>query len=315
MADRYRDSDRDRDERPGDAWRERDGRWRSTERDRPLSDRAADEVRSWFGDDEARRRREWDERREEGGERSAREYGRDYDRDYGRTYRRDYGYGGPVSERGREDRGADLNRDRDFGRSDRYANVDEGTNYGSRSRVENRPPEYWRGRESYRGTSGYGTERGAGGWGRLDEPRALSSSRDWDVGPYAGRGPRGYRRSDERIHEELCERLTRHGRIDASDLDIRVQNGEVTLSGTVEDRDAKRLAEDVAESVFGVRDVNNQIKVHRSELQAVGTSGRRELGETPRPGENAGSVLGLAGTATTPEITPPDRGERARDKA
>ncbi len=114
-------------------------------------------------------------------------------------------------------------------------------------------------------------------------------------------------RSDERIREEICERLTRHGRIDASDIDIRVANAEVTLEG--DDRESKRLAEDVADSVFGVKDVNNQIKVQRSEMQAVGTTGRSSLGETSRAGENTGRVLGLAGTANTPEMTPPDRGE------
>lgn len=313
MADRYRDYDRD--DRPGDAWRERDERWRGSDRDRSLTERAADEVRSWIGDDEARRRREMDERRDdrEGRRgRSEQDYRRDRDdswrrRDYSTGFDRDRG------ERWSGGSPNDLNRERDFGRSDRYANTDEGAAYGSRAVSGRYPGGYSSGRENYRGTSGYETARETGssvsGWPRGGDWRSRSSWDESDYGPYTGRGPRGYQRSDERIREDVCERLTRHGRIDASDINIRVANGEVTLEGSVQDRDAKRLAEDVAEDVFGVRDVNNQLKVHRGDMQPVGTTGSQPLGEAPRSGENANSVLGLAGTANTPEMTPPDRKE------
>ena len=80
-------------------------------------------------------------------------------------------------------------------------------------------------------------------------------------GPYAGRGPRGYKRSDSRIEEDVNERLTHHGMIDATDIEVIVQNGEVTLRGHVEDRISKRLAEDIADSVSGVKDVLNQLKI------------------------------------------------------
>lgn len=78
---------------------------------------------------------------------------------------------------------------------------------------------------------------------------------------FAGRGPRSYRRSDARIHEDICEILTRHPEIDASDIDITVENGVVTLSGTVEDRYTKRLARDVAELTLGVHDVENRLRL------------------------------------------------------
>src|SRR6185369_5457276 len=80
-------------------------------------------------------------------------------------------------------------------------------------------------------------------------------------GPYAGRGPRGYQRSDERIREDVCERMCECGELDASEIEVRVSNAEVTLLGTVHDRHDKRLAEDLTDRVSGVREVHNQIRV------------------------------------------------------
>jgi hypothetical protein len=80
-------------------------------------------------------------------------------------------------------------------------------------------------------------------------------------GPFAGRGPKGYVRSDERIREEVNDWLREHGEIDATNVTVGVTNREVTLEGTVEDRRMKRLAEDVAESVRGVADVHNRLRV------------------------------------------------------
>jgi len=82
-------------------------------------------------------------------------------------------------------------------------------------------------------------------------------------GRFSGRGPKGYRRSDDRIREDVSEELTRHPEIDASEVDVQVQNGEVTLTGKVEDRHQKRLAEDLAERCSGVNDVHNQLKVDK----------------------------------------------------
>ena len=78
---------------------------------------------------------------------------------------------------------------------------------------------------------------------------------------FAGRGPKGYERSDERIREEVCDCLADDDNIDASEVEVSVQKGEVTLTGTVSERRAKRLAEDAAHGIKGVKDVHNQIRV------------------------------------------------------
>lgn len=81
---------------------------------------------------------------------------------------------------------------------------------------------------------------------------------------YRGHGPKGYTRSDERIREDVCDRLTDDAFLDASDIELTVSEGEVTLAGTVSDRQAKRRAEDCADDVLGVRHVQNNLRVGTS---------------------------------------------------
>jgi hypothetical protein len=95
----------------------------------------------------------------------------------------------------------------------------------------------------------YGQTR-FGRFARRDEP-----------GPYYGRGPRNYQRSDTRILEDIADRLTQHGWIDASQIEVDVNDGTVTLSGMVNSREEKRLAEDTAYEVYGVADVRNELRI------------------------------------------------------
>jgi hypothetical protein len=84
-------------------------------------------------------------------------------------------------------------------------------------------------------------------------------------GPHTGRGPRKYRRPDSRIREEVNDRLTRHGRIDATHIIVEVNNGEVTFKGQIDSRQAKRWVEDLAWTVMGVRDVHNRLRIEERE--------------------------------------------------
>src|SRR5262249_9623160 len=70
---------------------------------------------------------------------------------------------------------------------------------------------------------------------RMVPVRGPSPYLAWETvrGPYVGIGPRGYRRSDERIREDVCERFAEHGYLDPSELEVAVHDGEVLLSGTV----------------------------------------------------------------------------------
>ncbi|HET7037480.1 MAG TPA: BON domain-containing protein [Thermomicrobiaceae bacterium] len=83
-------------------------------------------------------------------------------------------------------------------------------------------------------------------------------------GPHAGKGPK---RSDSRIQDEVSQRLTQHGQLDASNIDVKVNDSIVTLSGSVASRQAKRTAEDVADAIPGVRDVLNQLTIQQGQRQ------------------------------------------------
>ena len=109
----------------------------------------------------------------------------------------------------------------------------------------------WENRES----SGTGYRSGSD-WG---------STTGWGRESYAGRGPKGYRRSDERIREEVSDALTADPLVDASEITVQVENGHVTLIGTVAARDQKRRAEDCAERVSGVDDVTNNLRVNKQD--------------------------------------------------
>jgi osmotically-inducible protein OsmY len=277
MADRY--WDRDREERGrryrGEGYyggyyetpereRDRERDWRRGD-DRGFLDRAGDEVRSWFGDEEAHRRRMRDERDERGrwpegrgeadrgwGERSwwpGRERGWGEERrggqeDVDRNWARQWGY---AEGRGSGQREADRGWARGWGYSGGY-----GAGAG-----------YLGGRTDYPGGRSDWSTSGSSGSGGYEPGESIGSS--WrgglSQGPYVGRGPRGYRRSDERIREDICEQMSQCGDLDATEIDIVVVSGEVTLQGMVPDRHAKRLAEDLTEQVSGVREVNNQIRV------------------------------------------------------
>lgn len=78
------------------------------------------------------------------------------------------------------------------------------------------------------------------------------------------RGPKGYRRSDDRIRDDVCERIARSG-IDADEVEVSVENAEVTLTGTVRERHEKWRLEEIAEDIFGVEDVHNQLRLGRRE--------------------------------------------------
>lgn len=141
--------------------------------------------------------------------------------------------------------------------------------------------------------SGYGREGGYPA-GRQAEAAGYGSSIG-GLGQYSGRGPKGYQRSDDRIREDVCETLTMHPQIDASEVEVRVQGGDVTLTGSVGDRGQKRYAEDALDGIAGVKEVNNQLRV--SQHSHEGQGGSSQGGSKPFPGTAQDREMQVAGMA------------------
>ncbi|WP_397473668.1 BON domain-containing protein [Pusillimonas sp.] len=74
--------------------------------------------------------------------------------------------------------------------------------------------------------------------------------------------PKGYKRSDERILEDVCERLS-HSGLDVSDVSVNVEQGTVSLEGSVAGRWMKHAVEDCVDDCLGVEDIENRIRVTR----------------------------------------------------
>ncbi|HEX8819185.1 MAG TPA: BON domain-containing protein [Archangium sp.] len=151
-----------------------------------------------------------------------------------------------------------------------------------------------KGRPGYRS---FGAERGynQGGLGGLgayqrgERPRGYDEKLDMIEARRAqgpGRPPRGYQRSDDRIREEVCE-LLMDGPVDVGDVEVTVNNGEVTLNGRVEERWEKRAIEDIAANVRGVHDVHNRVRVRPPEDRPVAQEAAR-LRDDDRPKEKSG---------------------------
>jgi len=82
-------------------------------------------------------------------------------------------------------------------------------------------------------------------------------------GPFYGIGPEGYIRSDERIVEEIAERLAERADIDPSDITVEVRQGVVSLCGTIDSRQSKFEVEEIVDDVMGVLDIDNRVRVQR----------------------------------------------------
>jgi osmotically-inducible protein OsmY len=78
---------------------------------------------------------------------------------------------------------------------------------------------------------------------------------------------------DTRIWNDVSACLTDDWYVDGTEITVSVADGEVTLDGIVENRAEKRLAEDCADSVAGVVDVHNRLRIRQAEKPATKNTG------------------------------------------
>lgn len=91
-----------------------------------------------------------------------------------------------------------------------------------------------------------------------DRPSQFSRTIQKD---YTGVGPLNYKRPDIRIHDDAADALYRCPDVDASDIEVTVKNGIVTLSGTVHSRVEKKVAEMTIEGLPGIIDIENRLTI------------------------------------------------------
>jgi len=95
-------------------------------------------------------------------------------------------------------------------------------------------------------------------------------------GPYVGKGPKGYRRSDDRIREEACEWISRQGVVDASEVEVSAEGGVLRLTGHVATRRDKRWLETFLDRVVGVEDIRNELRTVPRDWHTERYQGRGE---------------------------------------
>ena len=217
---------------------------------------------------------------------------RDYERQYGSGYDPGYGMSGqsryPSRYRSPQSESRphfDREYQSGYGDSRRYGrDLDRSRNFAhDRGEERHLDDRGWWERMSDEVASWFGDEE-AERRRRMDE---LSAG-----GNYRGKGPRGYTRSDERIREDINDRLTDYSHLDASDIEVAVNDGAVILTGWVENRWAKRSAEDIVDTVSGVKDVQNHLRVGSA------TSKTRVGSETSQAVDTGSELLGTAGSKT-----------------
>lgn len=154
-------------------------------------------------------------------------------------------------------RGDHMNRDESNRGQQGYGGYLD-NQYSRDDRIQQQGSSFESGRGQQRGDSGgmQSSQRGGSPWSAVWHSgyRGAQSSGQ-------GRAPKGYTRSDDRIKEDICERLMSHPYADASDVSIEVNGGIVTLEGSVKARHIKHEIENVAESCMGVKDIENHIRV------------------------------------------------------
>jgi hypothetical protein len=121
------------------------------------------------------------------------------------------------------------------------------------------------------------SQGGSSGIGGFAHDRRAAAERQ----PGSGRPPRAYRRSDERIRDDVYDRLMAQDWIDAADVLVTVADGEITLAGTVPSRQDKRDVEELADSVLGVREIHNQLRLANQTADQAPVSQSTSPGKAP----------------------------------
>lgn len=235
------------------------------------------------------------------------QYGGGYQDGQGAYGRGNYGQGGGYQQSGSQQSG--------YGQSEGRYGAESWRGYGDESRggTFGRNWNDMGGRQGGRQSGGW-QGSGQSDWQQRSGSMGSGSMSSGSMGStFAGRGPKDYQRSDERIREEVSDRMTDDHDLDASEISVEVRGGEVTLTGTVRTRDQKRRAEDLAEQCSGVGDVTNNIRVKQDDSRGGQSSGKSGSSQSDSSQSMSGS--GNTGSTASSSGTGGQHGQSSSTKA
>lgn len=225
---------------------------------------------------------------------------REAQRNYGNQYQYPGGYsGGYGSQSGNH--GSQGYGNQGYG-SQGYGNQ----GYGGQGHSSSERREQFE-RDNYRNDySGGMQSAGRGLMGGSDENYSGPTSGQYGFqGGYAdsgrsgsmrGSAPKNYKKSDDRVRDDVSERLVNEG-YDCSDMEVNCQNGIVTLTGEVCNRDVKHGMERSASNVHGVQDVQNQMRVKGRQSGEIESKNWSSGSGSSGSGSSGSSSSGTSGSS------------------
>lgn len=104
----------------------------------------------------------------------------------------------------------------------------------------------------------------------------------WNTGlnDHQGKGPKGWKLTDERLKERVNEVLLHSHDVDPSELEVLVQDRVVTLRGKIKSKGMRTVAEDLVLSIPGVEDVFSQLKISDTSNFQLSRKALREARDT-----------------------------------
>jgi len=279
--------------------------------------------RGQFGDrNEEERNRDWESSRDEQrGRRGFGEYSRGESEHSGWARDADEDRWGEGGESRRYQQSEDYERGgMGGGQRQRYGGSGQYQGYGRSQYSQREQGGYgspqWRPEESSRGRQGYGRQYESQSFEQPFPPgfqddfgssqrstRSGSGREGYSAyGSHRGKGPKGYTRSDDRLKEVICEKLSDDPMIDASEISVEVTSQVVKLTGTVDDRATKYEVEELIERCGGVKDIDNQLRVRSGSSQSwqTGSQGGSTGGSTEEAGSGTSQMTSQSGSQRSP---------------
>ncbi len=95
----------------------------------------------------------------------------------------------------------------------------------------------------------------------LDQRNYGDGRTSWTAGRATGRVGEGDNGIDERMRQDVCDRLMQLGPVDCTQIGVSVVNGIVMLEGTVPTDEFKQRVLDAVSAVAGVETIESRLQI------------------------------------------------------